>query len=186
MLLPFLLVMFTDLSFTCWVGFLPVGTWFGAGTFPSLSSYLLLQKSSVVCIPFTFANPSTPVLGRVCVWVGAGAVVVVVFGFVGIGVVLGLGFRTGSCGGWVGVWMSLVTWVLAGLLLGLVGFVLGGGGWLTFGVGLVHNLVLIRVVEWLLGGSWFWTGLFGGGLVVIGVTLGLWLVVVFGIGFWLG
>ena len=82
--------------------------------------------------------------------------------------------------------MSLVTWVLAGLLLGLVGFVLGGGGWLTFGVGLVHNLVSIRVVEWLLGGSWFWTGLFGGGLVVIGVTLGLWLVVVFGIGFWLG
>ena len=88
----------------------------------------------MVCIPFTFPIPSTPVLGKGFILAGGWAGLVVV-GMV-LGTVVGFifGFRVVGCCVWVGVWVLMVTWVL----VGVVGFVLGTGGWLRFCLGLVH------------------------------------------------
>ena len=99
----------------------------------------------MVCIPFTFPIPSTPVLGKGFVLAGGWAGLVVV-GMV-LGTVVGFifGFMVVGCCVLVGVgaWVLLVTWVL----VRVVGFVLGSGCWFRFCLGLVHNLDLVGLVS---------------------------------------
>ena len=69
-----------------------------------------------------------------------------------------LGFNFGSCGGWVGVWvsgLSVVLTRLGGFILGGSGFFLGSGTWVVFGLGLAW------LAGWLLGGCWGGRSLLG-------------------------